>query len=62
MTLKHAIFESATKSWEDLCDEAAAFATEVGRDKLINLSVAASGGTEGFGFAGRGIIVVWYWE
>ena len=62
MTVKHVVFESATRSWEDLCEEAAAFATEVGRDKLINLSVAASGGTEGFGFAGRGIIVVWYWE
>jgi hypothetical protein len=62
MRVQHRIFESATKSWEDLCDEAAEFATEVGRERLINLSVAASGGTEGFGFAGRGVIVVWYWE
>jgi hypothetical protein len=62
MKVLHQIFQSATKSWEDLCDEAAEFATEVGRERLINMSVAASGGTEGFGFAGRGVIVVWYWE
>ena len=62
MTVRHRIFESATRSWESLCDEAAECATEVGREKLINLSVAASGGTEGFGLAGRGVIVVWYWE
>jgi len=62
MRVQYRIFESATRSWEDLCDEAAEFASEVGRDKLINLSVAASGGTEGFGLAGRGVIVVWYWE
>jgi hypothetical protein len=62
MRVQHRIFESATKSWEVLCDEAAEFATGVGRDRLINLSVAASGGTEGFGLAGRGVIVVWFWE
>jgi len=62
MRVQYRIFESATRSWEDLCDEAAEFASGVGRDKLINLSVAASGGTEGFGLAGRGVIVVWYWE
>ena len=62
MRVQHRIFESATQSWEDLCDEAAEFATEVGRDRLINLSVAASGGSAGLGFAGRGVIVVWYWE
>ena len=60
MRVQYRIFESATRSWEDLCDEAAEFASEVGRDKLINLSVAASGGTEGFGLsrAGRNCRVV----
>lgn len=62
MTVRSRIFESATKSWEALCEEVSTFATHVGKEKLINISVAASGGTEGFGFGGNGVIVVWYWE
>ena len=62
MTVDHRIFESRTKPWEDLCEEATAFATEVGRERLINISVAASGGTDLFGHGGSGLIVVWYWE
>lgn len=62
MTARHRIFESSTKPWEDLCSEATAFATQIGRERLINISVAASGGTEMFGAGGRGLIVVWYWE
>lgn len=30
MTVRHRIFESSTKSWQDLCAEATAFAIEVG--------------------------------
>ena len=62
MTAKHRIFESRTKSWEDLCKDATTFATEIGREKLINISVAASGGTNMLGSGGNGVIVVWYWE
>lgn len=62
MTARHRIFESSHKSWEDLCKEATRFATDVGRERLINISVAASGGTEGWGIGGKGVIVVWYWE
>ena len=62
MTVRHRIFESTTKSWDELCQEATAFATEIGRERLINISVAAGGGTELFGHGGRGVIVVWYWE
>jgi hypothetical protein len=62
MTVRHRIFESSTKSWDDLCQEATAFASEVGRERLINISLAASGGTEVFGHGGKGLIVVWYWE
>ena len=35
---------------------------QVGRERLINISVAASGGTDMFGLGGTGVIVVWYWE
>ena len=62
MSVQSRQFASSSKSWEALCAEAAAFATEVGRERLINISVAASGGNEVFGFGGSGVIVVWYWE
>ena len=62
MTARHRIFESRSKSWEDLCVEATAFATQIGPDKVISISVAASGGTDLFGHGGQGLIVVWYWE
>jgi hypothetical protein len=61
MTVRHRIFDSTTKSWEDLCADATAFATGVGRANLINISLAASGGTDFWGHGGRGVIVVWYW-
>jgi hypothetical protein len=56
------VFASSSKSWESLCDEASEFASEIGRERLINISVAASGGTDVFGLGGTGVIVVWYWE
>lgn len=62
MIVRHRIFESSTKSWEDLCTEATEFATSVGRERLINISLGAGGGTEILGLGGRGLIVVWYWE
>ena len=56
MQVRHKLFKSAFKSWEALCGEAAAFATELGRDRLINISVTL--GETG----GQGVIFVWYWE
>jgi hypothetical protein len=54
--VKHQLFKSFFKSWDSLCDEAAAFASEVGRDRLINISVAQAES------GGKGVIFVWYWE
>ncbi len=62
MTVKSRLFSSSSMSWEALCAEACGFASEVGRERLINISVAASGGTDVFGLGGSGVIVVWYWE
>jgi hypothetical protein len=62
MSVQHRISASSTKAWEALCAEASAFASEIGREKLINISVAASGGTDVFGLGGTGVIVVCYWE
>jgi hypothetical protein len=55
-------FTSSTKPWNELIQEAAEFATAKGRDRLINISVAAAGGADLIGFGSRGIIFVWYWE
>lgn len=56
MRVRHALFASSFKAWEDLCDEAAEFATTIGRERLINIAVT-QGDT-----GGRGVIFVWYWE
>jgi hypothetical protein len=62
MSVQSRLFQSSSKSWEALCAEACAFASEVGKERLINISVAASGGTDFFGVGGTGVVVVWYWE
>ena len=54
MQVKFQVFKSLTKSWADLCGEAAAFASEKGKERLINVSVSAD--------SGQGTIVVWYWD
>jgi hypothetical protein len=56
MQVRHRLFESAFKSWQALCDEAAAFASTIGRERLINISV--SQGDTG----AKGVVFVWYWE
>ena len=60
VTYKH--FESASKSWEIMFAEAAAFATKVGRDRLIGISHSHGGGGAMFGEGGSGVVTVWYWE
>jgi hypothetical protein len=62
MTVKCQTFTSGIMSWEKLAAEAAAFATEVGKERLINISVAAAGGGQLSGFGSEGVIFVWYWE
>ena len=54
MQVKFEIFRSHTKSWAKLCADAAAFASEQGRERLINVSVSED--------QNEGVIVVWYWE
>lgn len=54
MQVRFEIFKSSVKSWVDLCGEAAAFASEKGRERLINVSVSED--------HNKGVIVVWYWE
>jgi hypothetical protein len=54
MQVKFRVFKSYTQSWVDLCAEAAEFASQQGRDRLISLSVSEDDN--------EGVIVVWYWE
>ena len=54
--MRHRLFKGTFKSWEKLCDEAAAFAGTVGKDRLINISVSQAD------TGGEGVIFVWYWE
>jgi hypothetical protein len=53
MTVQHRTFESSSKSWEKLCADASAFASDIGRENLINISVAAAGGTDVLGLGAR---------
>ena len=54
MLVRFKIFKSSIKCWPDLCGEAAAFASEQGRDRLINVSVSEDHSDR--------VIIVWYWE
>ena len=60
MKVLYQIFESTSKSWAALCDEASAFATQIGEPHLINISVSAAGGGNWGG--GGGAIFVGYWS
>jgi len=62
MRVQSKMFSSSTKPWEHMVAEAAEFATSIGRERLINMSVSAAGGSDLFGFGGQGAIFVWYWE
>lgn len=55
MTVRYKLFKSSMKSCEALCDEAASFASTVGRDRLVNISVSQAD------TGGQGVIFVWYW-
>lgn len=56
MRVRHKLFESTFKSWDSLCEEAEAFASTLGPERLINLSVAQAD------TGGNGVVVVWYWD
>ena len=54
MKVQTKVFRSSFSSWAKLFEEAAEFASEIGRDRLIAISHS--------GDHGEGIVVVWYWE
>ena len=54
MQVKFQVFKSAFSSWESLCQQAAEFASGIGKDRFINFSVSED--------HNEGVIIVWYWE
>jgi len=54
MRVRFQLFHSSIKSWRDLCAEAAAFASELGKERVINISMSED--------HHDGVIVVWYWD
>ena len=55
MTVAHAHFKAGQfTSWDTLFSEVAAFATKVGRDRLIGISHSQDNG--------EAVATVWYWE
>lgn len=54
MRVTFQIFKSSFKAWDKLCEEAAQFASEKGKDRLINIAVSED--------HNDGVIIVWYWE
>jgi hypothetical protein len=62
MRVKFEHFDSASESWESMFAEAAAFATEIGPDRIIGISHSHGGGSELWGQGGSGVVTVWYWD
>ena len=52
--VKYEIFKGTLASWDMLFQEAAAFATRVGRDRLISISHSED--------QNAGVVTVWYWD
>ena len=61
MKVQSKVFRSNNQSWDAMCEEVSAFASDIGPERLINISMAAAGGTH-LGFGADGVIVVWFWE
>jgi hypothetical protein len=53
--VQHKLFKSTFKSWDSMCEEAAKFASSIGKERLINISVTGEQG-------GQGVVFVWYWD
>jgi hypothetical protein len=60
--LKAKIFESTSKSWEEMCEDVSQFVSTIRADRLFNISVTAAGGADVGGMGARGTIIVWYWD
>ena len=53
LAVKFEIFRSPINSWEKLFETASLFATQIGKERVINISHSWG--------AVEGIVTVWYW-
>ena len=54
MKLKFSVFRGAWASFDELFSEAAAFATEIGRERFVSISHSED--------KNDGVVTVWYWS
>jgi hypothetical protein len=54
MSVQFRVFRGVFATWNQLFQEAADFATSIGKDRLINISHSAD--------QNHGVVTVWYWE
>lgn len=53
LVVRYEVFRGAFTTWDMLFHQAAAFATEIGRDRLIGISHSED--------QEDGVVTVWYW-
>ncbi|MDQ3440032.1 MAG: hypothetical protein M3478_06740 [Planctomycetota bacterium] len=54
MGATYRIFRGSLVSWDQLLQEAAEFASSIGKDRMISISHSED--------ANDGVVVVWYWD
>jgi hypothetical protein len=54
LIVKYESFQGTLASWDELFAEAAEFAAQISRERLITISHSADKST--------GVVVVWYWD
>jgi len=52
--LNYRVFRGTWASWESLFNDAATFASQLGRDRVVGISHSAD--------HSEGIVTVWYWD
>jgi hypothetical protein len=45
-----------------MCEDVSLFASPLGPERLVNISVSEAGGVDLGGKGARGTIIVWYWD
>jgi hypothetical protein len=54
LIVKCEYFRGTLATWEELFAEAAVFASQIGRERLIGMSHSAD--------QSKGVVAVWYWD
>ena len=54
MRVQFVVFRGIMATWNTLFQQAADFATDIGKDRLIGISHSADNN--------EGVVTVWYWE